>query len=47
LRVFERGDHNSILAENEAEYRSAVTEFLGKIAMRGPAPGSGSSSPAR
>jgi pimeloyl-ACP methyl ester carboxylesterase len=28
LRVFERGDHNSILAANEAEYLGAVATFL-------------------
>jgi pimeloyl-ACP methyl ester carboxylesterase len=28
LRVFERGDHNSILAANEAEYLEAVEAFL-------------------
>jgi pimeloyl-ACP methyl ester carboxylesterase len=28
LRVFERGDHNSILAVNAAAYRKAVEEFL-------------------
>jgi hypothetical protein len=26
--VFERGDHNSILAANEAEYLEAVEAFL-------------------
>ena len=28
LRIFDRGDHNSILAVNETEYRKAVTAFL-------------------
>jgi hypothetical protein len=31
LRVFERGDHNSILAVNEAEYRKAVATFLASV----------------
>jgi pimeloyl-ACP methyl ester carboxylesterase len=31
LRVFERGDHNSILAANAAEYRKAVEAFLGAV----------------
>jgi pimeloyl-ACP methyl ester carboxylesterase len=31
LRVFERGDHNSILAVNEAEYRKAVAAFLASV----------------
>ncbi|HET7752940.1 MAG TPA: alpha/beta hydrolase [Anaeromyxobacteraceae bacterium] len=34
LRIFERGDHNSILTVNEAEYRAAVAEFLKKVAPR-------------
>jgi fermentation-respiration switch protein FrsA (DUF1100 family) len=36
LQVFERGDHNSILAVNGAEYRKAVSVFLG--AVRPPEP---------
>jgi pimeloyl-ACP methyl ester carboxylesterase len=32
LRIFDRGDHNSILAENGDAYRRAVAEFLGGIA---------------
>jgi fermentation-respiration switch protein FrsA (DUF1100 family) len=35
LRVFERGDHNSILAVNEAEYREAVAEFLAAVRPAG------------
>jgi pimeloyl-ACP methyl ester carboxylesterase len=31
LRVFERGDHNSILAANEAEYRKALAAFLARV----------------
>jgi fermentation-respiration switch protein FrsA (DUF1100 family) len=31
LRVFERGDHNSILAANEAEYRGEVEAFLARV----------------
>lgn len=31
LRVFDRGDHNSILAENEAEYLGAVAAFLDAV----------------
>jgi pimeloyl-ACP methyl ester carboxylesterase len=31
LRVFERGDHNSLLAVNGAEYRKAVSAFLGAV----------------
>jgi pimeloyl-ACP methyl ester carboxylesterase len=31
VRVFERGDHNSILAVNAAEYRKAVEEFLARV----------------
>jgi hypothetical protein len=34
LRVFERGDHNSILAVNEAEYRKAVAAFLATVEPR-------------
>jgi pimeloyl-ACP methyl ester carboxylesterase len=29
LKIFERGDHNSILAENAAAYQEAVAAFLG------------------
>jgi pimeloyl-ACP methyl ester carboxylesterase len=31
LRVFDRGDHNSILAANEAEYRREVAAFLARV----------------
>jgi pimeloyl-ACP methyl ester carboxylesterase len=34
LRIFERGDHNSILAVNEAEYRAAVNAFLASVRPR-------------
>lgn len=34
LRIFERGDHNSIVAVNAAEYREAVTAFLRSVAPR-------------
>jgi len=32
LRTFPRGDHNSVLAENEAEYLGALEEFLARLA---------------
>jgi pimeloyl-ACP methyl ester carboxylesterase len=31
VRVFERGDHNSILAVNAADYRKAVEDFLARV----------------
>ncbi len=31
LKLFDRGDHNSVLAENEAGYFAAVAEFLGRV----------------
>jgi pimeloyl-ACP methyl ester carboxylesterase len=34
LRVFERGDHNSILAANEAAYRAEVEAFLARVRPR-------------
>jgi hypothetical protein len=38
LRIFERGDHNSIFAANEREYREAVEAFLVAISKKPPAP---------
>lgn len=38
LRVFERGDHNSILATNEVEYRQAVSAFLASVRPRTESP---------
>ncbi len=34
LRVFERGDHNTIMAENDAEYFGEIGRFLGKVRGR-------------
>jgi pimeloyl-ACP methyl ester carboxylesterase len=31
LRILPRGDHNSILAENEEAYRAALAEFLARV----------------
>ena len=41
LKLFERGDHNSILAANEAEYREAVAAFLAGLGKGGAATGAG------
>ena len=34
LRVFERGHHNTILAENDAEYFEEIAKFLGRVRGR-------------
>jgi pimeloyl-ACP methyl ester carboxylesterase len=34
LRIFERGNHNTLLAENEGPYFEAVAEFLAKVRER-------------
>jgi hypothetical protein len=31
LRIFERGDHNSILAANADEYLAVVADFLARV----------------
>jgi alpha-beta hydrolase superfamily lysophospholipase len=31
LKLFDRGDHNTVLTENEAGYFAAVAEFLGRV----------------
>lgn len=38
VRIFERGQHNTILAENDAAYFEAVAAFLAKVRAKGSGP---------